>query len=255
MDDIHRPLATDVTIPPPQAAFLSNRSKSNTDPPAGSRGHRKDDPLEDGLTDLDRALRSAREEIVKMQHELERFKVQQKEDPSHPRDEHGASAQDAADPDASTAVGGLNVSLLSDLQAMTDEKNFWKERHEDVNEKYLRAESEVRVLRVNLADREVMWRRQLERRNEQLLLERDRCQESYHAAQKTIHEREEEISELRHHALGLKRNISAWTKLEGQVSDDVFVERMKALGHDLQNWTINNFRRATLGSLPVLPLC
>ena len=190
-----------------------------------------------------------------MQHELERFKVQQNGDPSQSRDERSSSAQDAADPDASTAVGGLNVSLLSDLQAMTDEKNFWKERHEDINEKYLRAESEVRILRVNLADREVMWRRECERRNEQLLLERDRCQEGYHAAQKTIHEREEEISELRHHALGLKRNISAWTKLEGQVSDDVFVERMKALGHDLQNWTINNFRRATLGSLPVLPLC
>lgn len=235
-------------------ALAKSFSRTKNSSPAATRGPRKEEVLEDGLTDLDRALRSARDEIAKMQHELERCKAQPGHDAKESRNRAESitseeNSQQALESSAESQAQDIVIQKLrSDLQAEKSEKEFWKQKHDDVEDQYLKAESEVRILRANRADRDAMWRREWERKNEHLLIERDRCREDYHTAQKTIQEREEEIQELSRRILGLKRNISTWTKLEGQISDDVFAEKIKTLGHDLQNWTINNFRRAKIGT-------
>ena len=229
--------------------------KTKRDTPNGPKAQDEQGVFEDGLTDLDRALRSAREEIGKMQHELEKYKQQEKSSPEEFQDpeEPLISRVLNESPTSLTAdrfhLENTVAQIRSDLQAERIEKTFWQGKHGEIQDKYLKAESEARVLRANMFERDHLRKNEWERKHEHLLAERDRCQDGYHAIQKTLREREDEIQQLRHHILGLKRNISTWTKVEGQVSDDVFTERIRTLGHDLQNWTINNFRRAKKGML------
>ncbi len=218
--------------------------------PTGPRAADEQALLDDGLTDIDKAVRSARDDIAVMQLELEKYRHQDMISMEAPSETRKITAQESLTDQlaevtrAKTRLEETVAQLRSDLQAERTEKTFWQDKHEEFQEKYLRAESEVRILRANMIERDSMWKREWERKNEHILLERDRCQDGYHSAQKALREREEEVQELRRHILGLKHNISTWTKIEGQVSDDVFTERIRSLGHDLQNWTINHFRRA-----------
>ena len=127
------------------------------------------------------------------------------------------------------------------------DKTFWSKKHEEVHRQYLKTESEYRILQATVADRDGMWKREWERKNEHLLQERDRCRDGFHAAQRTSQERDEEARELRRQVLELKHSISTSTRTEAQVTDDVFREKVRVLGHDLQNWTITNFRKKDLG--------
>ena len=229
--------------------------KTKRDTPKGPKALDEQGVFEEGLTDLDKALRSAREEIGKMQHELEKYRQQEK--PSleefqglgEPLLSRVLSESPTSLTEDRFHMEKTMIQLRSDLQAERTEKTLWQGKHDEIKEKYLKAESEARILRANMFDRDHLWKKEWERKHEHLLAERDRFQDGYHAAQKTLREREDEIQQLRHHILGLKRDISTWTKVEGQVSDDVFTERIRTLGHDLQNWTIINFRRAKKGML------
>lgn len=144
--------------------------------------------------------------------------------------------------------GERTISTLeSKLASETRETAYWTEKHEDIHRRFLRTESEYRILQDKMADRNEMWKREWERKNEHLLTERDRCRDGYQTAQRVVDEMEEENQELRRQVLELKHSISTSTRTEGQVTDDVFREKIRNLGHDVQNWTINNFRRKDIG--------
>jgi hypothetical protein len=48
---------------------------------------------------------------------------------------------------------------------------------------------------------------------------------------------------------GLKSFVSSSSKMDEQVTDEAFGERMQRLGNGLQNWVITGFRRAKIGML------
>ncbi|KAF9877794.1 hypothetical protein CkaCkLH20_04929 [Colletotrichum karsti] len=94
---------------------------------------------------------------------------------------------------------------------------FWQAKHSDLNQQYLRADADLRLLRQESeardADRDSLMR---------------------------------EVGELRAQVRGLKEFVSTSTRTSGQTSDEVFCDGMARLGNGLQNWVIVNFRRAKL---------
>ncbi|KAK3068980.1 hypothetical protein LTR53_013045, partial [Teratosphaeriaceae sp. CCFEE 6253] len=62
---------------------------------------------------------------------------------------------------------------------------------------------------------------------------------------------EDEISTLRRQLADLKRNISMSTRMDGQVTDSVFAQETGVIHHELQNWVVNNFRRAKADVTPL----
>lgn len=146
------------------------------------------------------------------------------------------------------------TALEARLAEHARETTYWSNKHEEVHGQYLKAESDYRILQAGVADRNSMWKREWERKNEHLLEERDRCRDGYHTARRVADELEDENQALRRQVLELKHSISTSTRTEGQVTDDVFREKVQNLGHDVQNWTINNFRRKDISKMhPFVP--
>ena len=58
--------------------------------------------------------------------------------------------------------------------------------------------------------------------------------------------REDEISNLQKQLSDLKRSVSTSTRTSPQVSDSTFREEFELLQHEVQNWVVNNFRRAKI---------
>ncbi|KAI9793030.1 MAG: hypothetical protein M1833_000851 [Piccolia ochrophora] len=134
----------------------------------------------------------------------------------------------------------------SALAEESKSKAFWAHKHEEVHREYMKTESEKRMLQAKMTERDAQWKREWERKNEHLLRDLSDRREEADASRKLAWGHEQEAQELRRQVLDLKHSISLSTRMEGQITDDVFRERMRTLGHDLQNWTINNFRRAKL---------
>ncbi|WQF81663.1 hypothetical protein CDEST_06677 [Colletotrichum destructivum] len=94
---------------------------------------------------------------------------------------------------------------------------FWQAKHSDLNQQFLRADADLRLLRQEAEARDV---------------DRDALRR--------------EATELRAQVRGLKEFVSTSTRTSGQTSDEVFCDGMMRLSNGLQNWVIVNFRKAKL---------
>lgn len=117
---------------------------------------------------------------------------------------------------------------------------FWQGKHSALNQQFLRADTELRLLRA-----EVEVRRG----------EREELREGWDVLRREVREREEVIAGLREQVRGLKEWVSTSTRSDAQVADEVFGEGMARLGNELQNWVIVHFRRAKLGVSWSFPDC
>ena len=187
------------------------------------RAHYHQDRLQEELDRKSEHLRRVEEEHASMKRE---------------KDYHEGKAR---------ASDRIFVALEAKMCKESEERQFWSNKYEEVHGQYLKTESEFRILQAQLADRNSMWKREWERKNEHLLEERDLCRDGMHAARRVADDLADENNELRRQVLELKHSISTSTRTEGQVTDNVFREKVRNLGHDVQNWTINNFRRKTIG--------
>jgi activating signal cointegrator complex subunit 1 len=64
----------------------------------------------------------------------------------------------------------------------------------------------------------------------------------------------DEIMDLRRQLADMKRNISMSTRMDAQVTDSVVGQETGVLHHELQNWIVNNFRKAK-GDVAPQELC
>ena len=112
---------------------------------------------------------------------------------------------------------------------------FWQAKHSALNQQFLRADTELRLLRAEVELREA---------------ERDELRAGWEGLRRDAAAREDEARRLRQQVRGLKDFVSTSTRTGGQTSDEVFGEGMARLGNGLQNWIIVNFRRAKLGVYP-----
>ncbi len=116
---------------------------------------------------------------------------------------------------------------------------FWQAKHSALNQQFLRADTELRLLRAEVELREA---------------ERDELRAGWDSMRRDLATRDDEVRQLRAQVRGLKEWVSTSTRSDGQTSDEVFGDSMARLGNGLQNWVIVNFRRSRLGgSVPNRP--
>ncbi|KAI9832319.1 MAG: hypothetical protein M1826_002005 [Phylliscum demangeonii] len=229
---------------------ITKAGRSKAEDAAAGAGEKLEMELPNGSRAMnDRALETAREEISGLKEQLARSQERER---GYLVALRAYAGETMGDERSSGSLGSgleeITDDLRSTFRAKTDQDMFWIRTHEDAQYTYRQMENEVRSLRAELEDQDKVWKGEWERKSAQLLLERDRCRAASHAAQKAVLARDEEVRELRKQLLALKHSISTWRRTEGQVTDDVLTEKFRTLGHDLQNWTINHFRRASLDS-------
>lgn len=122
-------------------------------------------------------------------------------------------------------------------QSTEREREYWKEiaRLRDERDK-------EQELRQAYEDKCTLMEEEVEDLQERL--KRDSNGPAHGKALHAEKTRMDEISSLQQQLLDLKRSISTSTRTDSQVSDSTFAQEMGVLHHELQNWIVNNFRRA-----------
>jgi activating signal cointegrator complex subunit 1 len=124
-------------------------------------------------------------------------------------------------------------------QNESETATFWQAKHSNLNQQYLRTDTELRLLRTEVDVRNA---------------EREELRQEWDMLRRELKDRDDEIRSLRGQVRGLKEFVSTSTRTDGQTSDEVFVDGMTRLGNGLQNWVIVNFRRAKMGEQEPLSL-
>ncbi|KAI9682679.1 MAG: hypothetical protein M1829_006666 [Trizodia sp. TS-e1964] len=196
------------------------------------------------VAELEGALQAARHEHSKLIHELDRYRKQEVMYANEIEALKSARREDQEMLMTKEINLHQQISEYNDLESKCEdekeEKVYWARKHDELLRDFQRMET---MLRSSIEERDRIWNDEWERKQKTLLVERDQYRERYHVAQKAASENKEEARELQRHVLELKHSISTSTRTEGQMADDLFREKLQTLGHDLQNWTINNFRR------------
>ncbi|KAL7623873.1 hypothetical protein AAE478_005429 [Parahypoxylon ruwenzoriense] len=121
------------------------------------------------------------------------------------------------------------LDRLSQKEGQT--ASFWQAKHSSLNQQFLRADTELRLLRAEVDVREA---------------ERSELRDGWEALRRELKERDDEIRSLKGHIAGLKQWVSTSTTRGDQASDEEFGDSMARLGNGLQNWVIMHFRRVKL---------
>jgi hypothetical protein len=133
---------------------------------------------------------------------------------------------------------------------VSETADFWQQKHSTLNQTFLKTDTDLRLLRQEASsfhqgreDRE----RDIKTRISTLLLDREAFREAYNEAMGELSAKDDTIKALQSQIWGLKNFVSASSKMDEQVTDEVFGDQMQRLGNSLQNWVITNFRRAKIG--------
>lgn len=123
------------------------------------------------------------------------------------------------------------VELLSQNESET--AAFWQTKHSNLNQQFLRTDTELRLLRAEVDVRDA---------------EREEFKEGWDLLKRELRERDDEVRRLQALNRGLKEQVSTSTRAyHEQTSDDQFGDDMARLGNGLQNWIIVHFRKAKIG--------
>lgn len=117
-------------------------------------------------------------------------------------------------------------------QNESETTTFWQTKYSQLNQQFLRTDTELRLLRNEVEARED---------------EREELRQGWEVLRRELKERDDDIRGLRSQVRGLKEFVSTSTRTDGQTSDEVFGDGMTRLGNGLQNWVIVNFRKAKMG--------
>lgn len=117
-------------------------------------------------------------------------------------------------------------------QNESETATFWQTKHSVLNQQFLRADTELRLIRSEVEVRDA---------------EREELRHGWEIMQREIKEKDAEVRGLKSQVRGLKEFVSTSTRTDGQTSDEVFGDGMARLGNGLQNWVIQHFRKAKLG--------
>jgi chromosome segregation ATPase len=132
----------------------------------------------------------------------------------------------------------------------SDTSKYWQQKHSSLNQQFLKTDTDLRILRHEMAGWDKQWEerdKDVKTRISSLMLDRDTLREGYHLLKSDLKHKDEEISRLRAQVKGLKDFVSTNSRTDDQVTDEVFGELMQRLGNGIQNWVIQNFRKAKIG--------
>ncbi|KAI0974949.1 hypothetical protein F4678DRAFT_470251 [Xylaria arbuscula] len=108
--------------------------------------------------------------------------------------------------------------------------SYWQAKYSNLNQQFLRVDTELRVLRTEVDVREA---------------EKTELREEWELLQRELGERDSEIRSLRSQIAGLKQWVSTSTKTTDQASDEEFGETIARLRNSLQNWAVSHFRKSS----------
>ncbi|KAI9869353.1 MAG: hypothetical protein M1813_000142 [Trichoglossum hirsutum] len=220
------------------------------------------------IVELDRALQFAKDEQKKLKEQIEKCKTHiklfQEDVAGYKRDidrrdkkieEHEKTidqlktSTEAVVGDCERHIDKLQLkisSLQAELTQVNNERNLWVSKHNEVRDEYLKLECELRNLQGRLSEINTKWQAKWEQESGQFHSETNQYRDALHIAQKEKQDRDNENQELRRQVLELKHSISTSTRMESVITDNMVRESVSTLGHHLQNWTINNFRKAKI---------
>ncbi|KAI0205484.1 hypothetical protein F4808DRAFT_234792 [Astrocystis sublimbata] len=115
-------------------------------------------------------------------------------------------------------------------QNESETSNYWQSRCSSLNQQFLRADTELRVLRTEVDVR---------------VAEKIELCEEYELLHEKLGERDSEIRSLRTQISGLKQWVSTNTKKSDQTSDEEFGDTIAKLRNGLQNWAVSHFRKSS----------
>jgi chromosome segregation ATPase len=143
----------------------------------------------------------------------------------------------------SAELDRLSQKLVAETEAafaLQDERNA-------LAQQCARLESQVQIMRQEAAVREER-EKDSRTRISSLMIDRDMFREGFRQAKSEAKERDDDVQALKTQVKALKDFVSAGLRSEGQVTDEVFAEELSRLGSGLQNWVIQNFRRAKIST-------
>jgi hypothetical protein len=142
--------------------------------------------------------------------------------------------------------------LSAKLGHQAEVAHFWQLKYSSLHAAHGALEARLADCRAELEERarEIDEREDRERdattRISSLLIERDALREGFAGARREAQVRDAENEALRAQVRGLKEFVSTSGRSEGQVTDEIVAEQFSALGSELQNWVLRNFRRSKL---------
>lgn len=108
-------------------------------------------------------------------------------------------------------------------------------------------ESELDDVNSQLEEQEDMWREQCNREVAEAKAEAELRMETVVAEARA---NRQEASMLQKQLSDLKREVSTSSRISTQVSDTTFKQDFDLLGHEVQNWVVNNYRRSRVNASP-----
>lgn len=116
-------------------------------------------------------------------------------------------------------------------------------------EKCTGLEEEVDKLKAQLAQKDAAWKFELEKRTQELAREQSDAVKELKTVRTRASQRENQNDGLQRQLTDLKRSISRSTRVETVVtSDSTFRQEMDTLSYELQNWVVNNYRKAKVNA-------
>jgi hypothetical protein len=110
----------------------------------------------------------------------------------------------------------------------------------------MRLEKEVETLKSDLDQKDSFWREELRAKVHEARQEGIRPSRDMHSSRSQARLGD---TGLQRQLTELKRSISRSTRVESVVtSDATFVQEMGSLAHEIQNWTVNSYRRARISA-------
>ena len=109
-----------------------------------------------------------------------------------------------------------------------------------------RLEQEIETLKNDLDQKDAFWREELRAKVHEARQESIRPSRDMHSSRSQARLGD---NGLQRQLTELKRSISRSTRVESVVtSDATFVQEMGSLAHEIQNWTVNSYRRARISA-------
>ena len=110
-------------------------------------------------------------------------------------------------------------------------------------------EEEVEDLKTQLAKKDAAFKSELEKRMQELAREQSDALKELKTVRTRASQRESQNDGLQRQLTDLKRSISRSTRVETVVtSDSTFRQEMDTLSYEVQNWVVNNYRKAKVNA-------
>lgn len=223
--------------PPGRSPPLPN-SMSGDATDAGDRADRNSKrSAEDGerspqISELQKALKDAHEEISRLKHDLE---ICHAKEAPHTESEPSEVGNESVSK-KSMDFEMIDARPCDDVACHDDHECLPPSNGAD----YLH--SRLQSLEAELLEQSNVWKSRWEHERSERLLERNAMAEELQSAQK-------EALTRRRQLLDLKQSLSSLTHRDNQVTDGEIAERMDNLYHRIREWVVSHLRRSQCGKL------